>query len=81
MMKSKAFMPRSLWPFPKLRSLLAFNFWQVHLVLLGVAVAVWGIVWLLLGHANPTQEFLSTFIIGNCAAPSVFLAPPIVTNQ
>jgi sigma-B regulation protein RsbU (phosphoserine phosphatase) len=81
MMESKAFILRSLWPFPKLRPLLAFNFWQVQLVLLGVAVAVWGIVWLLLGDANPTQDFLSTFIIGNCAALSVFLATPIVTKQ
>jgi hypothetical protein len=53
----------------------------VQLVLLGVAVAIWGIVWLLLGDANPAQEFLSTFIIGNCAALSVFLATPIVTKQ
>lgn len=81
MMKSTAFAPRSLWPFTKLRPLLAFNFWQVQLVLLGVAVAVWGILWLLLGEANPTQGFLSTFIIGNCASLSVFLATPIITKQ
>ena len=74
-------MLRSLWPFPKLTPQVAYGFWQVQLLLLSVAVAIWGIFWLLLGIADPTEEFLFTFIIGNCASLSVFLATPILTKQ
>ncbi len=44
-------MPRSLWPFPELTPLPVFNFWKMQLVLLGVAVALWGMFWLLLACA------------------------------
>ena len=59
MMNNKAFMPRSLWPFPKLKPLPVFDFWQTQLVLLGVAVAVCGMFWLLRGNANPIPVFLA----------------------
>ncbi len=74
-------MPRRLWPFPKLTPLPVFNFWQMQLVLLGVAVALWGMFWLLQGITNPTPVFLFTFIIGNCTSLAVLLATPLITEQ
>jgi sigma-B regulation protein RsbU (phosphoserine phosphatase) len=73
-------MPRIVWPFPKLRPLPVFDFWQTQLVLLGAAVAVWGMFWLLRGNANPIPVFIFAFIIGNCASLSVVLATPIITE-
>jgi hypothetical protein len=73
-------MPRSLWSFPKPKPLPVFNFWQMQLVLLGVALAVWGMFWLLRGNANPIPVFLFAFIIGNCASLTVVLATPIITE-
>jgi sigma-B regulation protein RsbU (phosphoserine phosphatase) len=80
MMNGKPFMPRSSWPFPKLKPLPAFDFWRMQLVLLGVAVAVWGMFWLLRGDVNPVPVFLFAFIVGNCASLSVNLATPIITE-
>jgi len=80
MMKSNAYMPKSLRPFPKLTPLPVFDFWKMQLVLLGVAVALWGMFWLLQGNVNPIPVFLSTFIIGNCASLAVVLATPIITE-
>jgi len=80
MMNGKAFMPRRLWPFPKLKPQPVFDYWQLQLVLLGVAVAIWGMFWLMQGSANPIPVFLSTFIIGNCVSLPVVLATPIITE-
>jgi len=80
MMNDKPYMLRTLWPFPKLKPLPVFDFWQMQFVLLGVAVAVWGMFWLLRGSANPIPIFLFAFIIGNCASLSVILATPIITE-
>jgi uncharacterized membrane protein YjjP (DUF1212 family) len=68
-------------PFPNLTPQRLFNFWHMQLVLLGVAVAVWGMFWLLLWKADPTTVFLFTFIIGNCTSLVVFLADPHITKQ
>jgi len=73
-------MPRRLWPFPKLKPQPVFDYWQLQLVLLGVAVAIWGMFWLMQGSANPIPVFLSTFIIGNCVSLPVVLATPIITE-
>jgi sigma-B regulation protein RsbU (phosphoserine phosphatase) len=80
MMNGKAFMPRRLWLFPKLKPQPVFDYWQLQLVLLGVAVAIWGLFWLLQGSANPIPIVLSTFIIGNCVSLPVVLATPVITE-
>lgn len=74
-------MPTSRWPFPKLTPLLGFSFWQLQLVLLGIAIAASGLFWLLQGNTNPTPQFLFTFIIGNCVTLAVALAGPVFRNQ
>ncbi len=74
-------MPRSFWPLPKLSPQLGLNFWQIQLLLLGIAGAVSGLYWLLQGTANPGTQLLSTFIIGNCNWLALVLATPIFTRQ
>ncbi|MGA2594435.1 MAG: hypothetical protein ABSH32_31430, partial [Bryobacteraceae bacterium] len=69
-------MPRSVWPFPKLMPLLGF--WRLQLFLLGIALAVSGIYWLLQGITNPTPQLLFTFIIGNCTWLAVTLSAPLL---
>lgn len=59
MLKSKTFMPKSLWPLPKLTPAGGLSFWQLQILLVGVAVAVSGIFWLLQGITNPTRKFSS----------------------
>ncbi len=73
-------MARSLWPFPKLTPLPVFDFWRMQLVLLYVAVALWGMLWLLQGITNPIPVFLFSFIIGNCTSLAVLLATPIIAE-
>jgi len=72
-------MPRSVWPFPKLMPLLGF--WRLQLFLLGIALAVSGIYWLLQGITNPTPQLLFTFIIGNCTWLAVTLSAPLLIKQ
>jgi sigma-B regulation protein RsbU (phosphoserine phosphatase) len=79
MMNNKAFMLRSLRPFPKSTPRPVFDFWKMQLVLLGVAGAAWGMFWLLRGNANPTPVLLFTFIVGNCVSLAVVRATPIIT--
>ena len=74
-------MPASLSPIRKPAPLIGFNFWQAQLVLLGVAIAISGLYWLLQANTNPTPQFLFTFIIGNCTTLAVFLAAPVFTKQ
>ena len=79
MLKSKTFMLRSVWPFPKLTPLMGF--WQLQLFLLGVALAISGMFWLLQGNTNPTPQFLFTFIIGNFTWLAVTLSAPVLLKQ
>jgi hypothetical protein len=81
MLESKTFMPRSLWPLPKLTPAGGLSFWQLQILLAGVAVAVSGIFWLLQGIANPTAQILFTFIIGNCNWLAVLLAAPLLKQK
>jgi sigma-B regulation protein RsbU (phosphoserine phosphatase) len=74
-------MPKSLSPFPKPMALLGFNFWQAQLALLGIAVAISGLYWLLQGLTNPTPQFLFTFIIGNCTTFATAVAAPVFTKR
>jgi len=78
MRESKTFMLRREWPFPKLTPLMGF--WQLQLFLLGVALAISGMYWLLRGNTNPTQLFLFTFIIGNLTWLAVTLSAPVLLN-
>jgi sigma-B regulation protein RsbU (phosphoserine phosphatase) len=81
MLKTKTFMRRSSWFVPKLSPQLGLNFWQIQLVLLGIAAALSGVYWLLQGNTNPTPQILSTFIIGNCNWLALVLAIPNLTTQ
>ena len=81
MLKSERFMPRSVWPFPKLTPAGGLSFWQLQILLAGVAVAVSGIYWLLRGITNPTAQILFTFIIGNCTWLAVLLAAPLLKEK
>jgi phosphoserine phosphatase RsbU/P len=81
MLKSKTFMLRSLWPFPKRTPASGLSFWQLQVLLVGCAVAVAGIFWLLRGNTNPIQPVLFTFIIGNCAWLAVLLAAPVMKQK
>ena len=64
-MNGKAFMPRSLWPFPKLTPLLGF--WRLQLFLLCVALAISGIYWLLQeGNHSFVAELLVEFVRRFC---------------
>jgi sigma-B regulation protein RsbU (phosphoserine phosphatase) len=74
-------MGRYAWPFPKLSPQLGLDFWQIQLILLGIAVALSGLYWLLQGNIDPIPQFLATFIIGNCNWLAVVLAVPIFTRQ
>jgi hypothetical protein len=74
-------MPKSLWPLPKLTPAGGLSFWQLQILLVGVAVAVSGIFWLLKGITNPTPQILFTFIIGNCNWLAVLLAAPLVKQK
>src|SRR5580704_1994890 len=74
-------MQRSWWPLPKLSSPLGLDFWTFQLLLLGIAVAVSGLYWLLQGNANPASTVLSTFIIGNCNWLAVGFATQVFTKQ
>ncbi len=69
------------WPVPKLSPQLGLNFWQIQILLLGIAVALSGLYWMLQGNTNPTPQVLSTFIIGNCNWLAVVLAIPVLTRQ
>ena len=79
MLEIKTFILRSVWPFPKLTPVMGF--WQLQLFLLGVALAVSGMYWLLLGNTNPTSQFLFTFIIGNLTWLVVTLSAPVLLKQ
>jgi sigma-B regulation protein RsbU (phosphoserine phosphatase) len=81
MLKSKTFMPRSLWPFPKLTPASGLSFWQLQVLLVGCAVAIAGIFWLLQGITNPIKPVLFTFIIGNCTWLAVLLAAPVIKQK
>jgi len=81
MLKSKTFMPKSWWPLPKLTPAGGLSFWQLQILLVGVAVAVSGIFWLLQGITNPTPQILFTFIIGNCNWLALLLAAPLVKQK
>ncbi len=74
-------MPKSLWPLPKLTPAGGLSFWQLQILLVGVAVAVSGIFWLLKGITNPTPQILFTFIIGNCNWLAVLVAAPLVKQK
>jgi sigma-B regulation protein RsbU (phosphoserine phosphatase) len=77
--KIKTFMPRSWWPFSTLTPLLGF--WQLQLLLLGIAFATSGMYWLLQGNTNPTPQFLFTFIMGNCTWLAVTISAPVLRKQ
>jgi sigma-B regulation protein RsbU (phosphoserine phosphatase) len=64
---------------PKLTPLMGF--WQLQLFLLGVALAISGMFWLLLGNTNPTPQFLFAFIIGNCTWLAVTVSAPLLLKQ
>jgi phosphoserine phosphatase RsbU/P len=68
-----------VWPFPKLTPLMGF--WQLQLFMLGIALAVSGMFWLLKGNTNPTPQFLFTFIIGNCTWLAVTFSTPVLLKQ
>ncbi len=74
-------MPRRLWSLPKATPLLGLSFGQLQLLLLGVAVALSVLYWLLQGNLNPAPQFLSTFIIGNCNWLAIVLTAPFFTRQ
>ncbi|HUD98354.1 MAG TPA: PP2C family protein-serine/threonine phosphatase [Bryobacteraceae bacterium] len=74
-------MPKSWWPLPKLTPAGGLSFWQLQILLVGVAVAVSGIFWLLQGITNPTPQILFTFIIGNCNWLALLLAAPLVKQK
>jgi phosphoserine phosphatase RsbU/P len=74
-------MPRSLRPLPRLSPQLGLTFWQLQVLLVGIAAAVAGLYWLLQGNTNPTSQLLSTFIIGNCNWLAVVVAMPAFTKQ
>lgn len=81
MLKGKTFMPGSLWPFPKLTPASGLSFWQLQMLLVGCAVAVTGIFWLMQGITNPIKPVLFTFIIGNCTWLAVLLAAPVIKQK
>jgi len=81
MLKNKTFMPRSLWPFPKLTPASGLSFWQLQMLLVGCAVAVAGIFWLLQRITNPIPLVLFTFIIGNCTWLAMLLAAPVIKQK
>jgi sigma-B regulation protein RsbU (phosphoserine phosphatase) len=81
MLKSKTFMTRNLWGLSKRTAVGSLSFWRLQALLVGVAVAVSGIFWLLLGNTNPTTQVLSTFIIGNCNWLAVLLAAPLLRQD
>ncbi len=64
---------------PKLTPLMGF--WELQLFLLGVALAISGMFWLLLGNTNPTPQFLFAFIIGNCTWLAVTVSAPLLLKQ
>ncbi len=64
---------------PKLTPLMGF--WQLQLFLLGVALAISGMFWLLLGNTNPTPQFLFAFIIGNCTWLAVTVSAPVLLKR
>ena len=74
-------MPLKLRPLAELNSLVGFGVWQFQLMLLGIAVAVSGLFWLLQGTLNPTGVFLFTFIIGNSITLAVSVAAPLLVNR
>src|ERR1700722_2845086 len=74
-------MPRSLWPFPKVTPPSGLRFWQLQVLLVGCAVAVGGIFWMLQGLMSPIQPVLFTFIIGNCVWLAVLLAAPLIKRK
>lgn len=57
------------------------GFWELQLFLLGVALAISGMFWLLLGNTNPTPQFLFAFIIGNCTWLAVTVSAPLLLKQ
>ncbi len=74
-------MPLNSRPFKTLKVLLGIDFWRLQLALLGIAVAVTGLFWLLQGIRNPAPQFLFTFIIGNCTTLAVVVAVPLFGNR
>jgi sigma-B regulation protein RsbU (phosphoserine phosphatase) len=66
---------------PKLSPQLGLTFWQIQLLLLGIAAAVLGLYWLLQGSFSLTSQVLSTLIIGNCNWLAVVLATPVFAKQ
>jgi len=81
MLKGERFMPRNLWPFPKLTSASGLSFSQLQMLLVGCAVAVSGIFWLLRGITQTITTVLFTFIIGNCTWLAVLLAAPVIKQK
>ncbi|HTB13224.1 MAG TPA: PP2C family protein-serine/threonine phosphatase [Bryobacteraceae bacterium] len=59
----------------------ALGFWQLQVLLAGVALAASGVYWLLQGNTNPASQILFTFIIGNCNWLAVVLAAPLIRQK
>jgi sigma-B regulation protein RsbU (phosphoserine phosphatase) len=74
-------MPLKRRLFTELKLLVGIDIWRLQLSLLGIALAVSGLFWLLQGITNPTAPFLFTFIIGNCTTLAVVLAAPLFTER
>jgi sigma-B regulation protein RsbU (phosphoserine phosphatase) len=66
---------------PKLMPAGGISFWQFQLLLVGVAVAISGMFWLLQVNTNLTSQILFTFIIGNCNWATVLLAAPVIKQK
>jgi sigma-B regulation protein RsbU (phosphoserine phosphatase) len=81
MLKGNVLIPKNVWPLAKLSPQLGLNFWQIQLLLLGIAAAISGLYWLLQGSVNPASQVASTLIIGNCNWLAVALATPVLTKQ
>src|SRR5271165_4311193 len=73
-------MPERQRPLQELRARFGVGFWQLQLALLGLAIAMWGLYWLLQGVTNPTPQFLFTFIIGNCTILTMVQTVPLFAN-
>jgi sigma-B regulation protein RsbU (phosphoserine phosphatase) len=71
----------TLRPLKELKSLLGIGFWQFQGLLLGIAVALTGLFWLIIGFVNPTAQFLFTFVIGNCVTLALAYATPVFANK
>jgi phosphoserine phosphatase RsbU/P len=74
-------MPSKRRPITNLKLSVGMGFWQVQLLLVGIAVAVIGLFSLLQVNTSPAKQFLFTFIIGNCATFTLVLAAPLFSNR